>query len=85
MNNPGVSVLLPFYNAGATLERALQSIMDQSFQDFECIMVDNNSTDNSHMIAEAITQKDNRFKLYSEKVQGVVYASNTAAEHSAGK
>ena len=85
MNKPEVSVLLPFYNAGTTLERALQSIRNQSLEEFECILVDNNSSDNSAEIAEAMTQTDQRFRLYQEKVQGVVFASNTAAEYASGK
>ena len=83
--NSLVSVILPFYNAETTLDRALASIAVQSLQDFECIMVNNNSTDESVKIAEEYCRKDSRFKLFHEKVQGVVFASNTALEQAVGK
>ena len=44
-SSPKVSVVLPFYNAEKTLSVALQSIADQKFSDWECVMVDNNSSD----------------------------------------
>ena len=82
---PQVSVILPFFNAEETLERALQSIANQTFKDYECIMVNNNSTDSSVDIAEAWVKKDSRFKLKHEKNQGVAFASNRASESARGK
>ncbi|OQX99003.1 MAG: hypothetical protein B6I20_10345, partial [Bacteroidetes bacterium 4572_117] len=82
---PKISVILPFYNAETTLERAIASIANQTFTDFECILTDNNSTDNSRSIAENWTKKDSRFVLISEKQQGVVFASNTASETAKGE
>ncbi len=79
-----VSVILPFYNAEETLERAISSIADQTFKHFECILVDNNSTDGSRGIAESWQKKDSRFKLISEKKQGVVFASNAGSAIAEG-
>ncbi|NQU55574.1 MAG: glycosyltransferase [Bacteroidetes bacterium] len=44
--NPEVSVILPFLNAENTLSAAVKSILNQSFTDFELLLIDNNSTDN---------------------------------------
>lgn len=69
---PKITVILPFYNAENTIRRAIESIANQSLKDFECILIDNNSTDNSNDIAKRLIIEDKRFKLVSEKRQGVV-------------
>ncbi len=77
-----VSVILPFYNAENTLQRSINSILNQSFIDFELILVNNNSTDGSNKIAENLTKKDSRIKLLSEQNQGVVFASQKGFENA---
>ena len=84
-SHPKISVILPFYNAEKTLERAIQSIISQSLTDFECILIDNNSTDNSKEIANRFVNIDSRVKLISEKKQGVMFASNAGWEESKGE
>ena len=81
---PKVSVVLPFFNAGKTLYRAAESIRDQDFQDWECIMVDNNSTDESRDVALSLVRTDSRFSLIKEEKQGVMFASNKGCEHARG-
>jgi len=81
---PKVSVVLPFYNAEKTLNVALQSIADQDFTDFECVMVDNNSSDGSREIALGWEHHDPRFTLVKEERQGVMFASNRGAEEGRG-
>ena len=83
--SPKVSVVLPFYNAVKTLSVALQSILDQDFTDFECVMVDNNSSDGSREIAAGWERQDPRFRLVEEKRQGVMYASNRGCEAARGE
>ncbi len=83
--HPKISVILPFYNAEATLERAIQSIISQSFTDFECILINNNSTDTSEQIAHKFVVADKRVKLISEKKQGVMFASNAGWDVSKGE
>jgi glycosyltransferase involved in cell wall biosynthesis len=82
--SPKITVILPFYNAEGTLDRAIGSIAGQDFEDFECILVDNNSSDESRSIAEHWVAKDERFNLLSESRQGVMYASNRGAVESVG-
>ncbi len=79
-----VSVILPFYNAERTIDRAIGSIAKQDLGDFECILVDNNSTDGSRRIAEHWVVRDRRFRLISESRQGVMFASNRGAEEGMG-
>ena len=82
---PKVSVVLPFYNAEKTLSMALQSISDQEFSDWECVMVDNNSNDGSRDIAAGWESRDPRFRLSDEKKQGVMFASNRGCEVAQGR
>lgn len=84
ISQPKISVIIPFFNAEKTLERAIQSIALQSYTNFECILVDNNSTDNSKIIAQKFVKSDRRFKLFDEKQQGVMFASNMGWKKSKG-
>lgn len=85
LNRPEISVLIPFYNAEKTLTRAMESISKQTFKNFECILINNNSTDNSPTIAVEFCEKDSRFLLISEEIQGVVYANNKGLKIARGK
>jgi glycosyltransferase involved in cell wall biosynthesis len=82
---PKISVILPFYNAEKTIERAINSIVNQTYSDFECILIDNNSSDNSIKIVKRIVDTDNRFIAISEKQQGVMFASNAGWNFSKGE
>ncbi len=79
---PPISVILPFFNAEKTLKRSIDSIINQSFIDFELILVNNNSTDNSLELAKELAENDSRITLLSEEKQGVVYATQTGFENS---
>ena len=85
VEKPRVSIILPFYNAENTLDRAIESIANQSYQNFECIFINNNSTDGSLIIAEEWRAKDTRFKLIHESRQGVVFASNAGSRIACGE
>ncbi len=80
-----ISVIVPFYNAVMTLDRAIQSIHLQDLDHFECLLVDNNSTDGSREIADGWVKRDPRFKVLSESRQGVMFASNRGALESKGE
>ncbi len=79
---PEISVILPFFNAETTLKRSINSILKQGFIDFELILINNNSTDNSFEIAKELTQCDNRIRLLTEEKQGVVFATQTGFDNS---
>ena len=84
-NRPRVSVILPFYNAVQTLERAIQSIFRQEYENYECILVDNNSVDGSREVALSWEAKDKRFRVVREKQQGVTFASNRGCAEAEGE
>lgn len=73
---PGVSVLLPFLNPGMLLKRAINSIIKQSFKDWEMILVNNGSTDDSVFIAKKAVSLDKRIRLVDEPKKGIVFALN---------
>lgn len=73
---PDLSLLMPCYNAGATLEEALDSLQGQTYPDFEIICVDDGSRDNTLEILEGRAKQDPRIVVLSGPHQGVVGASN---------
>ncbi len=72
---PEISVILPFYNAEKTLKHSAESILNQSFTNFELLLINNNSQDRSSEIAEKLEKSDKRINLLHENKQGVVFAS----------
>ena len=85
VNTPAISIILPFYNSEKTLERALNSISNQSFTNFECILISNNSSNRSVKIASGFCNNDMRFRLVNEEKQGVVHAFNKGLSKAKGK
>ena len=88
VNLPAVSVIIPMYNAEKYLNECIDSILEQTFKDFELIIVDDCSTDSSCEIVESYMQKFNgRLKLYhTEKNTGSgVIARNIGLSHASGE
>lgn len=80
-----VSVIVPCYNHGNYLGECLGSILKQCYTQWECIIVDNGSTDNTKQVADNFVQKDNRFKYIYAAQNGVSFARNTGIKNSIGK
>ena len=80
-----VSIGVPIYNVGRYLRECLNSIMNQTFKDFEVIMVDDGSTDDSFMICQEYVARDNRFKLFHQENKGLAGARNTCLKHMKGE
>lgn len=74
--SPAVSVLLPAYNASGTLGAALRSVQRQTEPDWECLVVDDGSTDDTASVARAFVAHDARFRLLSLPHGGIVPALN---------
>lgn len=72
-----VSIGIPVYNVAEYLPQCLDSILNQTFQDFEVILVDDGSTDNSFEICQEYVAKDSRFRLIHQKNKGLAGARNT--------
>ena len=82
---PKVSIIVPVYNTEKYLRSCLDSIMVQTFSDFEAILVDDGSTDNSGKICDEYAVKDPRFIVVHKQNEGVAKARITAYEHSKGE
>ena len=79
-----VSVLIPAYNAEKTINRCLDSILCQTFQDIELIIVNDGSTDNTLSILLNYAEKDKRIIIYNQPNQGVSAARNTGLRNASG-
>ena len=81
MNNktiiPKVSVLMPVYNAAKFLDESIQSVLNQTFTDFEFLILDDASTDNSLAVIKKYQQQDNRIRVFqNKKNQGISKSTN---------
>ncbi len=84
-NRPLFTVIMASYNHSRYIGEAIQSIRDQSFQDWELIVVDDCSTDDSPAIIESHVAQDSRVKLFSQANAGPAAARNTAAARATGE
>lgn len=82
---PKISCILPVYNCEKYLLQAINSILAQSFEDFELIIVDDGSTDDSGSIANDCATRDSRIQVINQPNQGIVSALNVAITASRGK
>ena len=81
---PKISVIVPVFNTSQYLSECLESILNQSFGDFEIICVDDGSTDNSFEILNDYHKKDDRVKVFAQSNHGLSSARNTALKHISG-
>ena len=85
MNTPKISVVMPVYNAERFLSEAIESILNQTFKDFELIIINDGSTDNSLEIIKKYKAQDERIVLISRENRGLVYSLNEGIEKAEGK
>ncbi len=87
MNNSEsfISIIIPCYNSGEYLSETIESVIKQTHKNWECIIVDNGSTDNSKKIAQSIAEKDSRFISVLQPIKGLSSARNFGILHSKGK
>ena len=81
---PSISVIVPVYNVEKYIYRCIDSILGQTFTDFELILVDDGSPDNSGVICDKYAEKDNRIRVIHQENAGVSVARNTGLEVSTG-
>lgn len=82
---PEISVLVAAHQAAANIGQALQSVCEQSFKDWECVVVDDGSTDHTVEIVEDFVARDARFHLLRQEHSGVVTARNLGIELCCGR
>ncbi len=85
MKQPLVSVIVPVYNVEKYLPRCLDSISSQTYKKWECILVDDGSTDRSGTICDEYAKKDSRFIVHHKKNGGVSSARNHGLEQMKGE
>ena len=85
MNGIKVSIIVPVYNVEKYLEKCLDSIVKQTYENIEIILVDDGSTDKSGTILDQYAEMDNRISVIHKKNEGVSTARNTGIEAARGE
>lgn len=85
MNNPKISVIVPIYNVEKYLPRCIDSILSQTFTDFELLLIDDGSKDNSGMICDEYAKKDTRIRVFHKENGGVSSARNLGLNNAKGE
>jgi glycosyltransferase involved in cell wall biosynthesis len=83
-NQPLVSIIVPCYNYGHLLSETLNNILEQSYENWECIIVDDGSIDNTSTIAKEFVDNHKQFSYVFQKNSGLSSARNTGLKHSKG-
>ncbi len=83
--DPLVSIIVPVYNVEEELSECIESIINQTYEKIEVILVDDGSTDRSGEICEEYQKKDQRIKAYHKENSGISEARNYGIEHSNGE
>lgn len=85
MRNPLISVILPVYNCEKYIEESVRSILDQTVDDFELIVIDDGSTDESMKIVSALAFEDNRIRVLKNDTNiGLIYTLNRGLQEATG-
>ena len=85
MLNPTISVIVPVYNAEKYLHRCIDSILAQTFTDFELLLIDDGSKDNSGKIFDEYVDMDSRVRVLHKENGGVSSARNMGLDHARGE
>ncbi len=80
-----ISIIIPIYNKSKYLPDLLSDLLMQTFTDYQCILVNDGSTDNSGEICDNISKSDNRFKAFHLKNGGVSAARNFGIDNATGE
>lgn len=82
---PTFSIIVPVYNVEKYLTKCIDSILEQTFSDFEVILVDDGSTDNCGIICDQYVEKDDRIQVIHKKNEGLVCARKTGISKASGQ
>lgn len=80
-----ISLIIPVYNVEKYLKRCLDSVLAQTFKDFEAICVDDGSQDSSHEILTDYAMRDKRIRIYTQENKGLSGARNTGLDAASGE
>ncbi|MDR0829445.1 MAG: glycosyltransferase [Prevotellaceae bacterium] len=84
-NTPLISVIVPCYNQAKYLDECLQSVKNQTFTNWECLIVNDGSPDNTEEIAQHWAENDSRFRYFKKENGGLSSARNFGIEHALGE
>lgn len=82
--NPLISIIMPAFNASMYIEEAILSVLQQTYEHWELIVVDDGSTDSTLHIAQSMANKDSRIKIFHQSNKGGCAARNEALKHILG-
>ena len=85
MKKINISIIIPVYNIEKYLKCCLNSILEQTFQEFEVICVDDGSTDHSLEILEEYKKKDKRIRIFTQENKYAGVARNNGLKHAKGE
>lgn len=85
MNIPQISVIVPVYNVEKYLTQCIESILSQTYQEFELLLIDDGSEDNSGSICDHYSNIDSRVHVFHKENGGVSSARNMGIEHAKGE
>lgn len=80
-----VSIIVPAYNTEGNIEVCLHSILEQTYQEWECLVIDDGSTDGTGAICDSLQKKDSRFRVFHQRNMGVSSARNLGIENAKGE
>ena len=84
-SRPVVSIIIPVYNTVKYLSRCFNSVLVQTFADFECLLIENGSSDNSGNLCDNYAARDSRIKVVHQEGKGVSFARNTGLDMASGQ
>ncbi len=80
-----ISIVVPCFNQGKYLNESLQSVFEQTYSLWECIIIDDGSTDDTRNITKKWLEKDSRFKYFYKENDGLCAARNSGIEIANGE
>lgn len=83
--NPAISIIVPIYNAEKTIQRSVESVLNQTHSSFELILIDDGSTDNSGKRCDDYSGIDGRIKVIHQENKGVSEARNAGVARASGQ
>ncbi|PJJ84052.1 glycosyltransferase family 2 protein [Mucilaginibacter auburnensis] len=83
-NNPKVSVIIPVYNAQRHLEKCVNSVINQSFDDLEVILINDGSADSSGQMCDEFAGRDKRIRVFHQSNKGISYTRQFAIDNATG-
>lgn len=81
---PEISIIIPVYNMETYIKRCMDSVISQTYRDFEVLLIDDGSTDKSGKICDEYKESDYRVRVYHKENGGVASAKNFGIEHASG-